>query len=115
MAELEISPLPTKEAEEVDISLKKGIPPGDKTEYVATESAGGKKSHNIRIVLSLIFFVFLWVPFLSPIFTDAIGHSVYGGESEAFLAGILQSAIWVTGMAPALWFWNKKRTASEDE
>jgi len=97
---------------------KKRISPADKTKYVATESAGGKRSHTIKIVLSLIFFVFLWVPFLSPIFTDAIGYSdyfLYGGEGKAFLAAVLQSVIWIAGMAPLLWFWNKKRTTSRDE
>ena len=95
-----------------DLNLKplqpSARPPG-------TRFIGGTGGYTIKIVLSLIFFVFLWVPFLSPIFTDAIEESsyvVYGGESEALLAAILSSAIWIAGMAPLLWFWNKKRTAS---
>jgi len=98
-----------------DLNLKplqpSARPPG-------TRFIGGTGGYTIKIVLSLIFFIFLWAPFLSPIFTDAIGYSdyfLYGGEGKAFLAAVLQSVIWIAGMAPLLWFWNKKRTTSRDE
>ena len=75
----------------------------------------------LKIVLSFIFYIFLWAPFLSPIFVDGIRESryvVYGGEGVQFLAAILQSVIFVAGMAPLFWFfvqfWAKKRKAGRD-